>query len=97
MKNGWKKMLAVIFSTTLILAACGGGDGEVKDNATSSKKYKVGMTQIVEHPSLNAASDGFKKALEDAGLEVEYDEQNAQNDKSANTTIAMNLSVQVWI
>ena len=40
------------------------------------------MTQIVEHPSLNAAFDGFKKALEDAGLDVEYDEQNAQNDNS---------------
>src|SRR5690606_34208710 len=56
-----------------------------------STKYKVGVTQIVEHPSLNAAFDGFKKALEDAGLDVEYDIQNAQNDNSANTTIANNL------
>jgi putative ABC transport system substrate-binding protein len=95
MKNGWKKMLAVIFSTTLILAACGDGnsdsDGEVKDNTTSSKKYKIGVSQIVEHPSLNAAYDGFKKALEDAGIEAEYDVQIAQGDNSANTTIATNL------
>ena len=82
-------MLAVIFSTTLLLAAC--GDGEVKDKATSSKKYKIGVSQIVEHPSLNAAYDGFKKALEDAGIDVEYDVQIAQGDNSANTTIATNL------
>ncbi|TQR19129.1 ABC transporter substrate-binding protein [Psychrobacillus vulpis] len=87
MKNGWKKMLAVIFSSTLILAAC--SDGGEKE--ASSKKYKIGVTQIVEHPSLNAAFDGFKKALEDAGINAEYEVQNAQGDNSNNTTIATNL------
>ncbi|MBE3102624.1 MAG: ABC transporter substrate-binding protein, partial [Bacilli bacterium] len=47
--------------------------------------------QIVEHPSLNAAYDGFKKALEDAGIDAEYDVQIAQGDPSASTTIANNL------
>ncbi|WP_391205348.1 ABC transporter substrate-binding protein [Psychrobacillus sp. L4] len=87
MKNSWKKMMAVIFSTTLILAACGDGG----EKTASSKKYKIGVTQIVEHPSLNAAYDGFKKALEDAGIDAEYDPQIAQGDNSANTTIATNL------
>jgi putative ABC transport system substrate-binding protein len=87
MKNTWKKMMAVIFSTTLILAACSDGG----EKAGSSKKYKIGVTQIVEHPSLNAAYDGFKKALEDAGIDAEYDPQIAQGDNSANTTIATNL------
>lgn len=87
MKNGWKKMLAVIFSSTLILAACSGGG----EKEASSKKYKIGVTQIVEHPSLNAAFDGFKKALEDAGINAEYEVQNAQGDNSSNTTIATNL------
>ena len=91
MRNGWKKMLAVIFSTTLVLAACGEEEGEVKDKETSSKTYKIGVSQIVEHPSLNAAYDGFKKALEDAGIDAEYDVQIAQGDNSVNTTIATNL------
>ncbi|MEK4402940.1 ABC transporter substrate-binding protein [Sporosarcina sp. FSL K6-6792] len=90
MKNGSKKMLAIIFSAVLLLAACG-NSGEVKDKKTSSKKYKIGVSQIVEHPSLNAAYDGFKKALEDAGIDVEYDVQIAQGDNSVNTTIATNL------
>lgn len=75
-----------MFSATLILTACGGGGKKA-----SSKTYKIGVTQIVEHPSLNAAYDGFKKALEDAGIKAEYDVQIAQGDNSANTTIATNL------
>ncbi len=91
MGNNWIKMMIVIFSAVLLLAAC--GDGEKKESSTNedTKKYKIGVTQIVEHPSLNAAYDGFKQALEDAGLDVEYIVQNAQNDNSANTTIATNL------
>jgi putative tryptophan/tyrosine transport system substrate-binding protein len=93
MKNNWKMMLVALFSVVLILSACGEGEKteEGEKTGADSKKYKIGVTQIVEHPSLNAAFDGFKKALEDAGLEVEYDEQNAQNDMGNNTTIATNL------
>ncbi|WP_172369477.1 ABC transporter substrate-binding protein [Sporosarcina jiandibaonis] len=93
MKNNWKKLMIALFSVVLVLSACGQGEktGEGENAGSDSKKYKVGVTQIVEHPSLNAAFDGFKKALEDAGLDVEYDEQNAQNDMGNNTTIATNL------
>ena len=30
MKNNWKKMMVVIFSAMLILAACGDGEGKEK-------------------------------------------------------------------
>ncbi len=65
--------------------------GESGSSSGEKKTYKIGVTQIVEHPSLNAAYDGFKQALEDAGIEAEYDVQIAQGDHSANTTIATNL------
>lgn len=101
MRNSWKKYAILLFAMVLVLAACGKGeetgstptptDDKKPETTEDVKTYKVGVTQIVEHPSLNAAYDGFKKALEDAGLDVEYDVQNAQNDNSANTTIANNL------
>ncbi|MBO0588488.1 ABC transporter substrate-binding protein [Sporosarcina sp. E16_8] len=101
MKTNWIRYAVALFSVIFILAACGGEKAgnaskplnEEKEPGTSEEtpKYKIGVTQIVEHPSLNAAFDGFKKAIEDAGLDVEYDIQNAQNDNSANTTIANNL------
>jgi len=93
MKSNWKKLLMAVLGATLILSACGEDDNKVNETEGSSEeKYKVGVTQIVEHPSLDAAFEGFKKALEDAGLDVEYDVNNAQNDKSVNTSIAQKLA-----
>ena len=91
MKNNWKKAMVAIFSATLLLSACGSSGDSGTSSGEKDKTYKIGVTQIVEHPSLNAAYDGFKKALEDEGIKAEYDEQIAQGDNSANTTIATNL------
>lgn len=84
----WLPLIFIGFISTILLAACGsddsgGGDGE--------ETYKVGATQIVEHASLNAAYEGFQEALEDAGLDVEYDFQNAQDDQSNVKTISDNF------
>lgn len=101
MKFSWIRNLVVLLGILFVLTACGaGGDqnaGSASDESNDSgesegqDKYKVGVTQLVEHPSLNAAFEGFQQALEDAGLDIDYDMQNAQNDNSANMTIANNL------
>lgn len=54
----------------------------------AAKTYKVGITQIVSHPALDATRDGFKQAITDAGLTVTYDEQNAQGETANATAIA---------
>lgn len=100
MKKRWLTYAAALFSIVLILAACGGNedssdpvaDDQNDDKAGTEEKYTIGVTQIVEHPSLDAAFEGFQKAIEDAGLDVEFDKQNAQNDNSSNSTIANNLA-----
>lgn len=98
-----KKLSFLLFGLLLLLAACGGGGssssdskGDEKNNASESgsvdqKTYKIGISQIVEHPSLNAATEGFKKAIDDSDLKVEFNPQIAQGDNSLNTTIANNL------
>ena len=52
----------------------------------------IGVTQIVEHPALDAARDGFIEALEEAGykegVDVVYDLQNAQGDFTNAISIA---------
>jgi putative ABC transport system substrate-binding protein len=50
--------------------------------------FNIGITQIVDHPSLNLIKDGFKDALAQAGIDATYDEQNAQGDQSNAATIA---------
>lgn len=93
MKSTKKKFGMVLSAAILLLAACGGDESASTNTkgAEDTKTFKIGVTQIVEHPSLNAAFDGFQKAIEDAGLEVEYEVKNAQNDNSQNTTIANDL------
>lgn len=93
MRRTKKKFAMVLSAAVLLLAACGGDQSTSTNNtgAEDKKSYKIGVTQIVEHPSLNAAYEGFQKAIEDAGLEVEYQYENAQNDNSLNSTIANNL------
>lgn len=59
--------------------ASGGGDGE---------SYRIGISQFAPHPALDAASAGFKEAFEEAGLDVEFDEQNAQGEQATAVTIA---------
>lgn len=93
----WKKT-AVVLLSTILLAACGSktstpssSGGQANNGGSKEKTYNIGVTQIVEHPSLDAAFTGFKKALEDGGIKAKYDVQNAQGDNSANTSIATNL------
>lgn len=55
-------------------------------------KVKVGITQIVEHPALDATRKGFKEELAEQGYkegeDVVYKYQNAQGDMSTAQTIA---------
>ncbi|MFF5993993.1 ABC transporter substrate-binding protein [Lysinibacillus sp. KU-BSD001] len=83
----------------LMLAACNSDDTSSSDASTGSsggdaapeETYVIGVTQIVEHPSLDAAYEGFKKALRDADLDVEYQYNTANGDPSQTVTIAQKL------
>jgi putative ABC transport system substrate-binding protein len=90
-----KKVLYSIFILGVItLAACGTDDSaeETTDDAgAGDETYTIGATQIVEHPSLDEAYNGFQEALEDAGLDVEYDFQSAQGDQNNVGPIAGNF------
>lgn len=84
------KVAALGLATALLATACGGGatDTATTDGTAAAESVSIGITQIVAHPSLDAARDGFKAALADAGFDVTYDEQNAQGDQSTAASIA---------
>ncbi len=82
----WKKLCPILI---LILV------GAVSISFAQEKKskiFKIGVTQIVSHPALDADAKGFEKALADAGFKegvhVTYDRQNAQGDMANAQTIA---------
>ncbi|WP_261623920.1 ABC transporter substrate-binding protein [Nesterenkonia marinintestina] len=83
------KVTALTGAAALMLTACGNGDGGGgDDDGGDGESYSIGVTQIVSHPSLDAARDGFKSAFEEADVEVEWDEQNAQGEQATATNIA---------
>ncbi len=72
----------LLTASLLALAACGESSNTSEENDGTKT---VGVLQLVEHGSLNAAYDGFKEGLAEAGytegenLTIEY--QNAQNSQ----------------
>ncbi|MFN4190635.1 MAG: ABC transporter substrate-binding protein [Pseudothermotoga sp.] len=59
---------------------------------------RVGITQIVDHPALNAVFDGIVKTLEEAGFKVGQDviidRQNAQGSMQNAVTIAKKFATE---
>ncbi|AXF57058.1 ABC transporter substrate-binding protein [Salicibibacter kimchii] len=93
-KQGMFKVGSIVLLTAL-LSACGdeetedaaAGDGENGDTA-SGENYDIGVVQYADHPSLDQATEGFKEAIEEAGLDVTYDDQNASGDMNVLQTVA---------
>lgn len=93
----WQKIVGASLLSLATLAGCGTNGGNQTDDSTNAggeegeTTYTIGISQFVEHPSLDAATKGFKAALEENDVNVTYDFQNAQADMNNTQTIAQNL------
>ncbi len=54
----------------------------------SAQSYTVSITQIVEHPSLDAIRQGFQDRMKEAGVNVQYNVHIAQGNQANNIQIA---------
>ena len=76
--------LVCVFAFIFTLAACGSSAPAASEDGS----YVVGICQLVQHPALDAATEGFKAALTEAlGDKVSFLEQNASGDSAACATI----------
>ena len=82
-----KKQLVIGLSTLLAVTAIAGST--VFASTTETKKYTIGICQLVQHVALDAATEGFMDAVKDGlGEEnVEFDLQNASGDSATCSTI----------
>jgi putative tryptophan/tyrosine transport system substrate-binding protein len=91
-------VLVALVSALGLVAGCGGDSSSSSSSPSSgsdatSKAYKIGITQIVTHPALDAAVAGFKAALAEKGFtNVTYDDQNAQGDMANASSIAQKFA-----
>lgn len=79
-------------AVALGLAACGNSGNSATTAASDGEKsYKIGVLQLTQHAALDAANEGFVAALDASGINYTIDQQNANNDQSACSTIASKL------
>lgn len=91
----WMAGLAIAAAGALVLSACSGGgasNDKPATDPTGPKSFKIGINQLVQHEALDAAAQGFKDALKEAGLDVTYDEQNANGEQGTAVSIAQKFA-----
>ena len=90
-----KKTLALILSAVLGASALAGCSGSEK-SSTGEKTYKVGVTQISDHPSLDNCRNGFIEGLKEEGYiegeNLDIDFQSAQDVPANASQIAQNFA-----
>jgi putative ABC transport system substrate-binding protein len=84
-----RKILILVTCLLLVFGLAGCGISE-------NKSIKIGIIQIVEHPALDAAREGFLETLKANGYEegknLTVDYKNAQNDQSTLNSIAQKFA-----
>lgn len=91
MKN-LNRMLSVLAAIIMLVSLTACGTTSSTSPAASVAVKKIGIVQIVEHPSLNTIRESIVKELEAKGFKdgqnIKIDYQNAQGDQSNLKSIA---------
>ena len=85
--NKIKKLLVLSICVPMILTGCSQAPTET-EKTDSKEKFTIGISQLVEHPALDASKQGFIDELENLGVNVVIDEKNAQGDVANAQIIA---------
>lgn len=86
--------LSILIMSSLIISGC--SDTSASSSSSNSSSLNIGIVQIVEHPSLDAARNGFLDVLAENGykegenLVVNY--ENAQGDMPTLNSIAQSIA-----
>ncbi|MGD9566926.1 MAG: ABC transporter substrate-binding protein [Sedimentibacter sp.] len=83
-----KRGIASALCITMILSGCSAQNETKVNNDESKKVYKIGISQLIEHPSLDQAREGFIEEMKNLGVEVEVEHTNAQGDPASTQLIA---------
>lgn len=92
---GKKKISMVLLSLIVASAFVGCNEGD-KTSSTKKTEYNIGISQLVQHPALDSAREGFIEGLKEKGYEegknIKIDYQNAQGDNPTSQTIAQKFT-----
>ncbi len=89
-----KKLLTILLAITCLLSLCACSSSSSSDqtttdattDTTSDKDFKIGVVQLLQHPALDLATEGFVDALKENGI-TNVDIQNASGESANCATI----------
>ena len=86
-----KKVLVLLMVAVMVMGTLSGCSS--KDRASSNKKFKIGIVQPMDHPSLNTIKEAIVSELEADGMkdQIEIVFENANGDASLLPTIMQSL------
>ncbi len=98
-QTSFRRALAAVSLTAaaaLALSACSGSSDSTGGGDAAVEKVTIGISQLLQHPALDSATEGFKQAFIDAGYvegeTVEFDLQNANGEQSTAVSIAQSFA-----
>lgn len=99
-----KRVVFMVLAVLLVLSAAGcGGNKQQPSQQQQTDKVNLGVIQILEHPALDAARNGFLDVFAENGYKdgekLVLDYQNAQGQQDNLQTIAdnkINLTRPAW-
>lgn len=78
-----KKIVALIIAFSVCFSAV-----SAKPKARKSKKLRIGIAKIVQHPALDDIERGVMDVVNESGIKADFDLQNANGDPNTAVQIA---------
>lgn len=86
-QNKVKLLITMTIISMLILAGCSSNSKNIDSNS-GEEIFKIGISQLAEHPALDDARRGFEDGLKEHGINAEIEYKNAQGDIANTVSIA---------
>ncbi|CAK7026785.1 ABC transporter substrate-binding protein [Tissierella sp.] len=86
-KSKVSKLMSLAVASIMVLSGCNANVSK-PSNVSGEGVYKIGISQLADHPALDDARKGFEDGLKELGVNAEIDYQNAQGDIPTTVSIS---------
>ncbi len=90
-KSKISNLAAIVLASILVLSGCNSTSNEAS-RTSRENVFKVGISQLSEHPALDDTRKGFEDGLKELGVNAEIIYKNAQGDIPNTVSIAQKFA-----
>ncbi len=90
-KSKISNLAAIVLASILVLSGCNSTSNEVS-RTSGENVFKIGISQLAEHPALDDTIKGFEDGLKELGVNAEIIYKNAQGDIPNTVSIAQKFA-----